>query len=196
MAHTRKTVADFPEVAAQWHPTKNGDRKPTDEVANSIAKVWWKCPNGPDHEWLAAIRQRERLAHLHRVGDVDHAGVFGVGQPDRGDDRLDSLAVGFERDRHARRRGVSTGQGIDRCGRLVDRGDCAAVGHLGHPQPAGVPVSLVGQPANEDPSHPDSVLVGGRVVVVLAADHVGVHARTADVFAHLLYHQHVYSFKR
>ena len=29
-----------PELAAQWHPTKNGDLKPTQVAVNSDKKVW------------------------------------------------------------------------------------------------------------------------------------------------------------
>lgn len=32
----------FPEVAAMWHPTKNGDVSPCDIVAQTNKKYWWK----------------------------------------------------------------------------------------------------------------------------------------------------------
>ena len=46
-----------PELAEQWHPTKNGDLKPTQITANSGKKIWWgihhnKC--GGWHEWEAS----------------------------------------------------------------------------------------------------------------------------------------------
>ena len=49
-----------PEVAAEWHPTKNGDLKSTDVVAGSPKKVWWRhqMPDGSWHEWDAAIASR------------------------------------------------------------------------------------------------------------------------------------------
>ena len=47
-----------PEIAKQWHPTKNGNLKPTDVVIGSRMKVWWKCENG--HEWEAIIDSRNR----------------------------------------------------------------------------------------------------------------------------------------
>jgi hypothetical protein len=50
------TVA--PEVAAQWHPTKNGDTTPADVVANSRKKYWFTCNAGPDHEWEATLSNR------------------------------------------------------------------------------------------------------------------------------------------
>ena len=46
----------FPDIAKEWHPTKNGDRLPRDYMANSNTKVWWKCENG--HEWENAINTR------------------------------------------------------------------------------------------------------------------------------------------
>lgn len=33
-----------PELALQWHPTKNGGLKPTDVMAGSVQKVWWILP--------------------------------------------------------------------------------------------------------------------------------------------------------
>ena len=45
-----------PEIAAQWHPAKNGTRTPQNVVSGTSAKAWWKCNKG--HEWLAAISSR------------------------------------------------------------------------------------------------------------------------------------------
>jgi hypothetical protein len=50
-----------PELAKQWHPTKNGTQAPEDVVATSPRKVWWKCPVADDHEWQASIASRARL---------------------------------------------------------------------------------------------------------------------------------------
>ena len=46
-----------PELAKEWHPTKNGELKPTDVTAGSGKKVWWQCENG--HEWRAVIASRK-----------------------------------------------------------------------------------------------------------------------------------------
>ena len=35
-----------PELAAEWHPDKNGDLTPYDVSPSSGKKVWWKCKNG------------------------------------------------------------------------------------------------------------------------------------------------------
>lgn len=45
-----------PALARQWHPTKNGERRPTDFTAASHAKVWWICERG--HAWQAEIKSR------------------------------------------------------------------------------------------------------------------------------------------
>lgn len=49
----------FPDIAAEWHPTKNIDLKPTMVVWSSNKKVWWLGNCG--HEWQAAISPRTRL---------------------------------------------------------------------------------------------------------------------------------------
>lgn len=49
-----QTVA--PQLAEQWHPTKNGDLLPTQVSPGSTRKVWWRCERG--HEWQAEIYAR------------------------------------------------------------------------------------------------------------------------------------------
>jgi hypothetical protein len=46
----------FPNIANQWHPTKNGTIHPEDVTVGSDKKVWWKCELG--HEWVAYIYSR------------------------------------------------------------------------------------------------------------------------------------------
>ena len=48
-----------PEIAAQWHPEKNGDLAPADVTAGSNRKVWWRhwCDKTQSwHEWEAKVR--------------------------------------------------------------------------------------------------------------------------------------------
>jgi very-short-patch-repair endonuclease len=47
-----------PELAKQWHPTKNGQLKPTQVIPGSNEKVWWLCSKG--HEWKAVINSRKK----------------------------------------------------------------------------------------------------------------------------------------
>ena len=48
----------FPDIAAEWHPTKNGDNKPEDFTRGSDKKVWWLCPK--QHDYEAVIKDRTR----------------------------------------------------------------------------------------------------------------------------------------
>lgn len=64
-----------PELAKEWHPTKNGDLKPTDVTPNSHKKVWWLLPyDDPvtgkhfDFEWKARIACRNRGASCPFLG--------------------------------------------------------------------------------------------------------------------------------
>ncbi len=47
-----------PELAEEWHPSKNKLLKPSDVVPYSNKKVWWKCKEG--HEWQTTISSRNQ----------------------------------------------------------------------------------------------------------------------------------------
>lgn len=49
-------AATHPELAAQWHPDKNGALTPRDVIAGTRRKVWWKCAKG--HQWQATVASR------------------------------------------------------------------------------------------------------------------------------------------
>ena len=49
---------EFPYIAAQLHPTKNGSLNGDSISTQSSRKVWWVCPKGPDHEWEATPSNR------------------------------------------------------------------------------------------------------------------------------------------
>jgi len=57
---TNRLDLQYPEIAAQWHPTKNGDLRPAEMVAGSHKKIWWQCPVADDHEWPAVVNSRTR----------------------------------------------------------------------------------------------------------------------------------------
>lgn len=53
------SLADLhPDIAAQWHPTKNGEILPTKVTCSTNKVFWWKCPEG--HEWKASVASRTR----------------------------------------------------------------------------------------------------------------------------------------
>lgn len=47
-----------PDLAKEWHPTRNGGLGPRDVTPGSSRKVWWLCDKG--HWWLASVRDRAR----------------------------------------------------------------------------------------------------------------------------------------
>ena len=48
----------FPDLAKQWHPTKNGNITPDQVMPGSHRSVWWKCEKG--HEWRSLVKSRSQ----------------------------------------------------------------------------------------------------------------------------------------
>lgn len=48
----------FPQIAAEWHPDKNGTLTPSQVKPLAHKLVWWKCKEG--HEWQAPVHNRTR----------------------------------------------------------------------------------------------------------------------------------------
>jgi len=49
----------YPDIAKEWHPTKNGNLLPNDVKSTSNIKIWWLCPKG--HSYEAKIGNRTYL---------------------------------------------------------------------------------------------------------------------------------------
>ncbi len=45
-----------PKLAAEWHPTKNGNLQPSDVSYGMAKRIWWLCPEG--HEYAATLLHR------------------------------------------------------------------------------------------------------------------------------------------
>ena len=60
----------FPELAAQWHPTRNPGISPYEFSACSDAVVWWRDASG--HEWQERIRERALAATTLRADGDAH----------------------------------------------------------------------------------------------------------------------------
>ena len=52
--HNLRTT--HPKIARERNKERNGDLKPTDVIASSNKRVWWKCKEG--HEWSDFIVNR------------------------------------------------------------------------------------------------------------------------------------------
>ena len=60
---------NFPDVAAEWHPIKNGNLTPKDVTKCSTKKVWWKC-NKCQYEWERTVHKRFRRGCPACAGQV------------------------------------------------------------------------------------------------------------------------------
>ena len=50
----------YPEIAAQWHPTLNGSLKPSEVSVGSGIEPYWICPKNPEHVWQSRINSRAK----------------------------------------------------------------------------------------------------------------------------------------
>lgn len=59
LAHPTTCLAvTHPDVAALWHHSKNGDLTTRDVLAGSTRRVWWRCPENPDHDHVTSVANR------------------------------------------------------------------------------------------------------------------------------------------
>ncbi|MCJ7805653.1 zinc-ribbon domain-containing protein [Patescibacteria group bacterium] len=56
--HCDSLQVKYPDIAREWHPTKNNSLRPQDIASSSHTKVWWKCEKGVDHVWLSSPNTR------------------------------------------------------------------------------------------------------------------------------------------
>ena len=47
-----------PDLAKEWHPTKNGNLTPYDVTPNKNKEIWWQCLKNLKHEWCATPNNR------------------------------------------------------------------------------------------------------------------------------------------
>lgn len=55
-SHINSLEALRPDIAHEWHSTKNGNLTPANVFCNSNIQVWWQCKNG--HEWFTNLKNR------------------------------------------------------------------------------------------------------------------------------------------
>ena len=57
---TNSLASLYPEIAREWHPSKNKPLTPNNVVSGSNKKAWWRCSQSSDHEWEAPPSKRTR----------------------------------------------------------------------------------------------------------------------------------------
>lgn len=55
---TNSLAARFPMLVVEWHHGRNRGVRPTDVVAGSTRKVWWRCSRDAGHVWEASLHDR------------------------------------------------------------------------------------------------------------------------------------------
>ena len=58
----------FPDIAKEWHPSKNAELTPSNVTAYSQKKVWWLCPMGHSYEQTVERRVRRGSACYYCSG--------------------------------------------------------------------------------------------------------------------------------
>ena len=58
VSKTNSLTITNPKLANEWNVSKNANLKPSDFTKGSGKKVWWQCPKGKDHQWIASISDR------------------------------------------------------------------------------------------------------------------------------------------
>lgn len=129
-----------PELAKEWHPTKNGNLTPFDVFANSNKYAWWLCPVC-GHEWKAKVSNR----NINKRGCPHCANCISSSVPEQllfraikkyypeaisrhriGNDEMDvfipSLNLGFEYDGQRFHNEEKSPKDIAKTKRLINRG--------------------------------------------------------------------------
>lgn len=60
---TTSLRALYPDLANEWHPSKNKGITPDDVVAGSNKKYWWRCPEDGAHEWKSSVYYRAKRGY-------------------------------------------------------------------------------------------------------------------------------------
>jgi len=84
----------YPEVAEEWHPSKNGALTPADVTCKSGKKIWWKCKICL-HEWQTTVKNRTHLGSPCPICSKDNA-VIKAKQNKQ--DELDDLLPSYSYD--------------------------------------------------------------------------------------------------
>jgi hypothetical protein len=71
-----KTLADFPELLKQWHPTKNGNIESREIKAGSGKRYWWLCNKKEDHEWKTKVGPPEDKVMPYAAGGPGWMGAL------------------------------------------------------------------------------------------------------------------------
>ena len=67
----KKFLSEYPELLREWHPTKNGELKPSEVTYASNKKVWWLCPKYHSYESIINNRTRKKPTGCQKCKNLD-----------------------------------------------------------------------------------------------------------------------------
>lgn len=77
VARSEALATTHPDIATQWHPSRNGTKTPADFSFGSHYEAWWQCPKHKTHVWRTRISSRTSMlagcslcASLQRPGGI------------------------------------------------------------------------------------------------------------------------------
>ncbi|WP_442784550.1 zinc-ribbon domain-containing protein [Cryobacterium sp. MP_3.1] len=65
----------YPAIAAELHPTLNGELRAENLLPQAQGKVWWLCPNGHDYRCVVAVRTKLGIGCTKCTGRSIVAGI-------------------------------------------------------------------------------------------------------------------------
>ncbi|MFK0401997.1 zinc-ribbon domain-containing protein [Microbacterium sp. NPDC090225] len=173
--HTNSLAVTHPELASQWHPTKNGETTPMMITAGSNDEYWWLCADGHDFSLRPIIRKRGkgctvcngRALHRTTTLKATHPAVAALWHPSlNGDIGPDDIGAGSgkrtywlcERG-HVSHRVVRSVVGRPTCEECVDRVDDPAESmSVTHPH-----LAAEFHPTRNGSITPEKILAGTRL---------------------------------
>jgi|APSaa5957512535_1039671.scaffolds.fasta_scaffold23303_1 predicted nucleic acid-binding Zn-ribbon protein len=82
VSKTNSVSTVMPEVAKEWHPTKNGEIKPSQIVAGSSKPIWWICKsvseNPCGNEWKVSAENRKYGTGCPKCGIIKRGRIRSV----------------------------------------------------------------------------------------------------------------------
>lgn len=58
---TNNFATNLPQIAAEWHRTKNGNLRPENFTQSSHVEIWWQCKSHSSHAWKTSINRRTSM---------------------------------------------------------------------------------------------------------------------------------------
>lgn len=71
LAVSESFASTHPDIAVEWHPTRNRDKRPEHFTFGSHFEAWWQCPIYKTHVYQARISSRtSMLSGCRRCGNM------------------------------------------------------------------------------------------------------------------------------